>query len=139
VQQSQGRARRGPRGRWRGRRFAEAAECRAGEGGECEHGRFAPPDLRRGDGRHGHRRDLDVGAPLIGVDLEEHVADAQGRALVVGHDDLDLRHAGHLGGTNTAVATDYRVPGSDRFLPEKNLGGRVCSAGARSLRSHGDP
>jgi hypothetical protein len=31
---------------------------------------------------------------LIRVDLQEHVPDAQGRALVMGDDDLDLSHAG---------------------------------------------
>jgi hypothetical protein len=51
--------------------------------------------LRR---RHGHGLDLDVGAGLISVDLQEHVADAQGRALVMGDDDLDLLHVGHYRG-----------------------------------------
>jgi len=44
------------------------------------------------DRRHGHRLDLAVGAGLISVDLQEHAADAQGRALVIGDDDLDLIH-----------------------------------------------
>jgi hypothetical protein len=51
--------------------------------------------------------DLDVGTPLIGVDLQEHVADAQRRALVMGHDDLDLLHAGHCRGMATDIATGY--------------------------------
>ena len=44
--------------------------------------------------RHGHRADLDVGTRLIRVDLQEDVADAQSRALVVGDDDLNLCHVG---------------------------------------------
>ena len=78
------------------------------EGGERQHGRLPPQDLRSRDRRHSHRRDLDVGARLISVDLQEHVADAQGRALVVGDDDLDL-HVGHYRGMTTDVATSYRV------------------------------
>src|SRR5438552_13645408 len=35
----------------------------------------------------------------------DHVADAQGRALVVGDDDLDLLHTGHCRGMTTDVAT----------------------------------
>ena len=81
---------RGPRRRRRGRRLAEAAEGRPWEGGEREDGRLAPQDLRSRDRRHSHRLDLDVGTQLVSVDLQEHVADAQGRALVVGDDDLDL-------------------------------------------------
>ena len=34
--------------------------------------------------------DLDVGERLIRVDLQEHVTDSQGRALGMGHDNLDL-------------------------------------------------
>ena len=64
-------------------------------GGECEYGRLSPQDLRGRDRRHSHRLDLDVGARLISVDLQEHVADAQGRALVMGHDDLDVFHGCH--------------------------------------------
>jgi len=56
----------------------------------------APPLGGRGrDRRYRHRLDLDVGACLISVDLQEHVADPQGRALVMGDDDLDLLHVGH--------------------------------------------
>ena len=73
------------------------------EGGKREHGRLAPQDLRSRDRRQGHRLDLDVGARLIRVDLQEHVADAQGRALVMGNDDLDLLHAGHYRGMTTGV------------------------------------
>jgi hypothetical protein len=71
------------------------AECRPRESGEREHGRLPPQDLRGRDRRHRHRLDLDVGAGLISVDLQEHVADAQGRALVMGDDNLDLLHVGH--------------------------------------------
>ena len=71
------------------------AECRLWEGGEREHRRLPPQDLRGRDRRHRHRLDLDVGAPLISIDLQEHVADAQGRALAMGDDDLDLLHVGH--------------------------------------------
>jgi hypothetical protein len=104
VQHPCGGARRGPRRRRRGRRLAEAAQCRPWKGGEREHGRLPPQDLRSRDRRHGHRLDLDVGARLISVDLQEHVADAQGRALVMGDDDLDLSHVGHYRGMTTDVA-----------------------------------
>ena len=57
------------------------------------------------DRRPGHRLDLDVGARLISVDLQEHAADAQGRALVMGDDDLDLLHAGHHRAMTTDLAT----------------------------------
>ena len=53
-----------------------AAECRPWEGGEREYGRLPPQDLRGRDRRHSHCLDLDVGARLISVDLQEHVADA---------------------------------------------------------------
>ena len=105
VQHPCGGTRRGPRRRQRGRRLAEAAECRPWEGGEREHGRLPPQDLRSRDRRHSHRLDLDVGARLISVDLQEHVADAQGRALVMGDDDLDLLHVGHYRGMTTDAAT----------------------------------
>ena len=68
----------------------EAAERPPPEGGECEHGWLPPQDLGRRDRCPGHRLDLDVDARLIGVDLEEHVADAQRRALAVGDEDRDL-------------------------------------------------
>src|SRR5262249_5395058 len=84
----------------------EVREGGAREGGEREHGRLAPQDLRRRDRRQRHRLDLDVGARLIGVDLQEHVADAQGRALVMGDDDLDLFHVGHYRGMIIDVAAD---------------------------------
>jgi hypothetical protein len=95
VQHPYGDTRCGPRRRGRGRRLAEAAECRPWEGGEREYRRLPPQDLRGRDRRHSHCLDLDVGARLISVDLQEHVADAQGRALVMRHDDLDVFHGGH--------------------------------------------
>jgi hypothetical protein len=109
VQPPYGGARRCPRGRRRGRRLAEAAECRPADGGEREHGRLAPQDLRSRDRRHRHRLDLDVSVPLIGVDLQEHVADTQGRPLAMGDDDLDLFHAGHYRRMTADVATGLAV------------------------------
>ena len=44
------------------------------------------------DRRQSHRLDLDVDACLIGVHFQEHVADAQGRALGMGAYDFDLLH-----------------------------------------------
>jgi hypothetical protein len=54
--------------------------------------------------------DLDVGAGLISVDLQEHVADAQGRALVMGNDDLDLLHVGHHRGDDYRRHRVYHAP-----------------------------
>ena len=95
VQRPNGGTGRSPRRRRRGRRLAEVTECRPRESGEREHGRLPPQDLRGRDRRHRHRLDLDVGTGLISVDLQEHVADAQSRALVMGDDNLDLLHVGH--------------------------------------------
>jgi len=94
VQRPQGGPGRSPRGGRRGRWLAEVAECRPADGGQCEHRRPAPQNLRSRDRSHGHRLDFDVGASPISVDLQEHGADAQGRALTMGDDDLDLFHAG---------------------------------------------
>ena len=79
----------------------------------CERERWRPPpeDLRSRDRCDRHRLDLDVDASLINVDLDEHVADAQGRALVMGDDDLHLLrghdphrlHVGHHGGRTIDV------------------------------------
>ena len=55
VQHPGGGTGRGPRRRRCGRRLAEAPECRPREGGEREHGRLPPQDLRSRDRRHGHR------------------------------------------------------------------------------------
>jgi hypothetical protein len=78
-----------------------------------EHRRRAPQDLRSRDRRHRHRLDLDVGARLIGVDLQEHVADAQGRALAVRDDDLDLLHAGIIAGDDRRGLANYVCAGRD--------------------------
>jgi hypothetical protein len=67
------------------------------------------PCLGGRDRRHGHRLGLDVGAGLISVDLQEHIADAQGRALVVGDDDLDLFHVGHCRGDDHRRHRIYHV------------------------------
>jgi hypothetical protein len=104
VQHPYGGTGRGPRRRRRGRRLAEAAERRPREGGEREDGRLAPQDLRSRNRRHGHRLDLDLGARLVTVDLQEHVADSEGRAVVMGDDNLDLLHAGHYRGMTTSIA-----------------------------------
>ena len=70
--------------------------------------RLGPVDhLRSRDRRHSHR--LDIGAPLISVDLQEHVTDAQRHALMMGDDDLDLRHAGHYRGDGHGRRRVYRV------------------------------
>ena len=58
------------------------AKRRPWECGDREHGRLAPQDLRGRDWREGHRLDLDVDARLIGVHLQKHIADAQGRRLL---------------------------------------------------------
>src|SRR4051812_360260 len=92
VQRPGGGACGGPSCWRRGRRLTEAAERPPWEGGEGEHGRLAPQNGRSRDRRHGHRLCLDVGARLIMVDLQEQVGDAQGRALVMGDDDLDCLH-----------------------------------------------
>jgi hypothetical protein len=42
----------------------------------------------------------------MAVDLQEHVADAQGRPLGMSDNHLDLVHAGHCRGPATAVATN---------------------------------
>jgi hypothetical protein len=39
-----------------------------------------------------HFLGLDLGAGLVSVDLLEHVADAHGRAIVMGDDNLDDLH-----------------------------------------------
>ena len=72
-----------------------------GRAASASTGGLPPQDLRSRDRRHSHRLDLDVSARLISVDLQEHVTDAQGRALVMGDDDLDLLHVGHYRGRTT--------------------------------------
>jgi hypothetical protein len=95
VQRSCGGTHGGPRGRRCGRRLAEAAERSARECREGEDRWLPPQDLRSRDRRQRHRRELAVGPRLIRVDLQEDVTDAQGRAFVMGDDDLDLLHVGH--------------------------------------------
>jgi hypothetical protein len=90
------------------------AECRPRQSSESEDRRLSPQDLRSRDRRQGHGLDLNVGAGLISVDLQEHVADTQGRALVMSDDDLDLLHVGHH------LAFDVRSAASS--LPELQLG-----------------
>jgi hypothetical protein len=116
VQHPDGGTRRGPRRRRRGRRLAEAAECRPREGGEREHGRLAPQDLRGRDRRQGHRLDLDVDARLIGVDLQEHVADAQGRALGWATTTSTSSTGGHYRGDDRRRRRVYRGGGADGQL-----------------------
>ncbi len=110
VQHPNGGTCRGPRRRRRGRRLAEASECPPREGGEREHRRLPPQHLRSRHRCQSHRLNLDLGTRLISVDLEEHVADTQGRPLVMGGDDLDfyLFHVGHYCGVSTEVAWSAR-------------------------------
>lgn len=95
----------GPRRRRCGRRLAQTTECRPGEGGQCEYRRPAPQNLRCWDRCQRHRLHLDVGAGLISVDLEAHVAEAQSCALLMGDNDLDLLHAVD----HRALTTDVTV------------------------------
>jgi hypothetical protein len=80
--------------------------------------------LRR---RHGHGADLDVGARLISVDLQEHVTDAKRRALVMGDDDLDLLHVAIVAGMPPAFPTGCVVP---RHLRGNGEDARARRAGA---------
>lgn len=91
------------------------AERRPRDRGDREHGRLAPQDLRSRDRRQGHRLDLDVDARLICVHLQEHVADAQGRALGMADDDLGLIHGGQYPGMAVDVAR-YIATRSDWLL-----------------------
>jgi hypothetical protein len=45
-----------------------------------------------------HNRDLSTATSGYCVDLQEHIADAQRRALSVGDDNLDLLHIGMIAG-----------------------------------------
>ena len=62
-----------------------------------------------GTGRQPLRLDFDIDARLMAVDLQEHVTDAQGRALAMGDDDRDLFHAGHYRGSISNAAAGYYV------------------------------
>jgi len=74
------------------RRDAKPPERPPSQGREREHRRLPPEDLRRRDRSETHRLDLDIGASRISVDLQEHVADPERRALPMCNDDLDRRH-----------------------------------------------
>ena len=78
-----------PRQPGRGRRFTEVTECGPRERGKCEHRRLPPQDIWSPDRCRSHRLDLDVGARLVSVDLQERLADAHSRTLLVGDDDFD--------------------------------------------------
>jgi hypothetical protein len=62
------------------------------QGSKCEHWRLPPKNLRSRNRCDPHRLDLDVGARLVSVDLQEDLADAHGRTLLVGNDYLDVLH-----------------------------------------------
>ena len=99
-------------------------------------GRLAPKDLGGRERDHRHRLDLNICAGRISVDLQEHVADAQGRALAMGDDDLDLVHVGHSRGDDNrrhrAGATGDPFPEAS---PQEDS---ICmSAGRCAL--HGPP
>jgi hypothetical protein len=89
-------------------RLANAAKRHPREGGDREHGRLAPQDLWSRDRCQGRRLNLDIDARLIGVDLQEHVADAQGRTLGMRDDDLDLFHADQYHGMTAERRRIYR-------------------------------
>ena len=121
MQSPNGGTRRGPRRRGHGRRLAEAAKCRPPNAGERKDRGLPRQDLRSRDRRHSHRLDLDVGPRLVGVDLQEHVADTQGRPFVMGDDDLDLFHIGDYRGMTTDVAPGLSAPTprGGRFSPRR--------------------
>jgi hypothetical protein len=62
-----------------------------------------PSSTRFQDGSHRHRLDLDIRASLISIDFQENVADAQGRAIVMGNDNLNLFHVGHSRGKRCSM------------------------------------
>jgi hypothetical protein len=51
----------------------------------------------------------------VAVDLQEHVADAQRRALAAGDDDFNLFHTGHPGGDARRCRRISRAAGRRRF------------------------
>ena len=71
--------------------------------GKREHGRLVPKDLRSRDRRHRHHLDLDFGAGLVGIDLQEHITDTKRRPLAMGDDNLDLLHVAIIAGMNRDV------------------------------------
>jgi len=58
---------------------------------------------------------------VIGIDLQEHVADAHGRALVMGHDDLNLVHIGHHRQMATQVANGLPLATGARRSADSDL------------------
>ena len=68
------------------------AECCSRNRRESEHWRLAPKDFGGGDRCPRHDLDLSIDARLIGVDLQEHIANAQRHALRMLDNDFDLRH-----------------------------------------------
>jgi hypothetical protein len=56
--------------------------------------------LRSRDRRHRHHLDLDFGAGLVGIDLQEHITDTNRRPLAMGDDNLDLLHVAIIVGTH---------------------------------------
>jgi hypothetical protein len=89
------------------------AECYSREGGERERRRLPPKNLRSRHRRNRHRLHLDVEARLIGVDLHEHVANAQGRALVMGDDELHLLRGDDTFSTSAIIAVGPATSSSD--------------------------
>ena len=134
VQRPSGGTRRGPGRRGLRRRLTEVAECRARDSGEGEHGRVPPKDVRGRDWRHCHCLHLNVGTNLIAVDLQEHIADAQGRTVSMGDDDLDRFHVGH-------DCEDARPTSSHlRCAPAAERSGSAPSrAAARAAHQSGSP
>ena len=73
------------------------------EGDEREHGAGSATGPPEWDWRQVAIADLDGSATISVGDLQEHVADGEGRALVMGDEDLDLFHVGHSrGGPSTS-------------------------------------
>ena len=99
-------------------------------GGRRGRARAASATGPRGrDRRQRHRLDLDVGARLIGVDLQEHVADAQRRALAMGDDDLDLVHVGHYRGARSLAEREgVGGDGGESNSPSRTLRRRPLRA-----------
>jgi len=90
VQRSDRCADRCPCCRRCGRWFSESAERSSGERSEGKHGLLVPEDLRSRDRSGPEGFDFNVGAVLIGVDLQEGLAHANRHAVVVGEHDLDV-------------------------------------------------
>src|SRR6185437_2131930 len=76
--------------------------------------------------------DLDHGARRISVDLQEHVADAQGRTLGMSNDDLDLVHVGHRRGMIAELATGLSHDQAMGRLDMRTTVGGVARAANRT-------